>query len=311
MYTEIDEILAKKVAGEPLSPQEEQSFAQWLLEPDNAEAYADYVNIWNASGKIVSDLSIDVDAEWETFKQNTQKRKIVKFNFAWVASIAASIALVIGFAVMLQQPSSVEYFADKADTKIILPDSTIVWLNKNTRLAYSEKNHKRMLSLTGEALFKVRANGNEFVVTTPHNVETKVLGTTFNLKAYEKSKYVNLSVIEGKVEFGHKNTKAIVTKGEQSVFNCSQMALQPTDSLDHNAISWHTKQFVFNNKPMQQIVNQLGKFLNKKIVLPNNSQRIPFTGTFDNPTEQNVAEIIATAMNWNYSITDNEIVFSE
>ena len=314
MQDAISEILAKKLTEGQLTAQEQQELEVWLQEPANAGEYAEVMRLWESAGNVKYEMQVDVDAEWNRFKQLTQHR-IGRRRFAWVAAMAASVALLIGIFTFRNttQTDIFKYVSDNAPAKVVLPDSSVVWLNKNSQIAYkyNESKHSRTVALIGEAMFDVRHTGDEFVVKTPQRVYTRVLGTSFNLKALADAKNVELSVVEGKVSFGSRKINTIVTRGQHASFDCRQKALVPTDSLDVNALAWHTGQFSFDSKPLSQISAQLGTYLGKKITLPSDARNVSYTGHFDHPTAEQVAEIIATAMNWDYKVTDSEIVFSK
>lgn len=315
MQDAISEIVTKKLTGNLLTDKEQSAFDEWLLVPANADEYAELVRVWTLAGKIDYTMDVDVDAEWEQFKQLTQKRRFIRPQFAWIASAVASVALLVGIFTFrsANQTDIVKYASTDTETMIVLPDSSLVWLNKNSQIAYkyNEQKHSRTVALIGEAMFKVRHTGDDFVVKTPHHIFTKVLGTSFNLKAYADAKNVDLAVVEGKVSFGSRHKSTIVTNGQQASFDCKKRDLVPVDSLDNNSIAWHTGLFSYDNKSLSQISAQLGNYLNKKIVLPKDARNVQYTGKFDHPTAESVAEIIATALNWNYQITDNEIVFTK
>ena len=314
MQDTISEILAKKLTGSLLTDNERQELDMWLQTPANADEYAEIVRIWEAAGNVKYEMDVDVDAEWQQFKQLT-KHRIVRNRFVWIGSIAASIALLIGiFTFRTNTQSDIfKYVSANVPEMVTLPDSSIVWLNKNSQIAYkyNSLNHTRTVALIGEAMFEVRHNGDEFVVKTPQHVFTKVLGTSFNLKAYADAKKIDLSVVEGKVAFGSRKNSIVVTKGQHASFDCGKNTLVPADSIDNNSIAWHTWTFSYNSVPLTQILSQLGSYLGKKITIPNDAKNVNYTGHFDQPTSEMVAEIIATAMNWNYQITDSEIVFSK
>lgn len=315
MQDAISEIVAKNLSGSTLTEQERKALDEWLLVPANADEYAEFVHIWNAAGKVRYQMKVDVDAEWNLFRKQVQKTRYIRPRHVWAASIAASVALLIGiFASRSATTTEVFRYAtvDGAEM-VVLPDSSTVWLNKNSQLTYkyNEARHSRNVALCGEAMFNVRHTGDDFVVKTPQNVFTKVLGTSFNLKAYDTDGKVELTVVEGKVSFGARKNNRIVTKGQHASFDCAEKELMPTDSLDNNALAWRTGLFAYDNKSLSQISVQLGDYLNKKIVLPKDTRNIQYTGKFDHPTAESVAEIIATAMNWNYQISDSEIVFSK
>lgn len=314
MQDAISEILAKKLTESQLTVAEQQQLDAWLQEPANASEYAEVVRLWEAAGNVSYEMKVDVDAEWEQFKQLTQHR-VVRRRFTWVAAMAASVALLIGIFTFRNstQTDIFKYVSANTPAMVVLPDSSVVWLNKNSQIAYkyNELTNTRTVALIGEAMFNVRHTGDGFVVKTPQRVFTKVLGTSFNLKACADSKKIELAVVEGKVAFGSRKTSTVVTKGQSASFDCSSNKLSPADSLDNNAIAWHTGIFNYNNKPLSQISAQLESYMGTKITLPADSRNVNYTGYFDHPTPESVAEILATAMNWDYQVTDSEIVFSK
>lgn len=86
-------------------------------------------------------------------------------------------------------------------SQIILSDGTKVWLNSETKIRYPGRFSKvqRDVYLTGEAFFEVSKNGSRpFVVHTPE-LDVKVVGTKFNIKAYEDEQQIATSLFEGKV----------------------------------------------------------------------------------------------------------------
>lgn len=315
MQDAISEIVAKNLSGSTLTEQEQKVLDEWLLVPANADEYAEFVRIWNAAGKIRYQMKVDVDAEWELFRKQAQKTRYIRPRYVWAASVAASVALLIGIFTFrpAAQSEIFKYASADGSAMVVLPDSSVVWLNKNTHVTYkyNEARQSRTVALDGEAMFNVRHTGDDFVVKTPQKVFTKVLGTSFNLKAYASDKKVELSVVEGKVSFGSRRNNTVVTRGQKAAFNCKNRHLSPTDSIDNNSIGWHTGEFCYNNKPMSQIASQVGSYLNKRIVLPKEARNVQYSGRFNNPTAESVAEIIATAMNWNYQITSDEIVFTK
>ena len=315
MQDAIYDIISKSLTGGQLTQQEQHELDAWLRVPANADEYAELVSVWNLTGKVKYTMDVDVDAEWENFRQITAKRRVLRPRFMWIAAAAASIALLISiYTITPSAKTDVNtYVSANKIEKIVLPDSSEVILNKNSKLTYkyNASRHQRNVTLTGEAMFKVRHTGDDFVVGTKNKVYTKVLGTIFNVKAYEGQSNISLAVIEGKVEFGSRRSNKVVECGQQASFDCEKKQLMPTDTLDTNNIAWNTGSFVFNGKAMSKVASQIGTYLNKKVVLPEGTQNLQYSGHFENPTSEVFAEIVATAMNWNYTITDSEIIFSK
>jgi transmembrane sensor len=106
-----------------------------------------------------------------------------------------------------------------------LPDKSVVYLNKNSKLTYPEKftGSERTVNLSGEAYFEVVKNKGEFVVIC-QDTKTRVLGTSFNVRGYQPNNNVEVTVITGLVEVTNASKKVygrqlLLKPGEQAVFN--------------------------------------------------------------------------------------------
>lgn len=129
------------------------------------------------------------------------------------ASIAAVVAiLLLGASFFLNtKPSETQgLMADNKEvstkngsrTKMKLPDGTDVWLNAGSKLTYGENfdGKTREVNLTGEAFFDVVHNAEKPFIIHTSKIDVKVLGTQFNVKAYEGDKTTETSLIRGSVE---------------------------------------------------------------------------------------------------------------
>ncbi|MDR0393649.1 MAG: DUF4974 domain-containing protein [Tannerella sp.] len=132
-----------------------------------------------------------------------------------VAGIAASVALVLGASVALWLAHVTAASGGSAGiqrniviappghkTQVVLPDSTVVWLNAGSRLSYDclYNTKARMVELEGEGCFDVRSNPGLPFTVHAGNVDVKALGTTFNIKAYSDEDEVNVALIDGSVQ---------------------------------------------------------------------------------------------------------------
>lgn len=81
-----------------------------------------------------------------------------------------------------------------------LPDGSIVWLNADSKLSYSESfsRKNRNVRLEGEGYFEVAHGEHPFVVRTD-STQIKVLGTKFNVKNYDDENYIRVSLLEGSI----------------------------------------------------------------------------------------------------------------
>lgn len=96
--------------------------------------------------------------------------------------------------------------------QVVLPDSSVIWLNANTSLAYHPDftNH-REIRLSGEALFEVTHDTQHpFTVLIADSVQTTVLGTQFNIRSYDRFPKAQITVLSGKVRVTQLNKNRIM-----------------------------------------------------------------------------------------------------
>jgi ferric-dicitrate binding protein FerR (iron transport regulator) len=317
---EIFDIATRKITGKSLSQAEELALGNWLCVAENHEIYDELQKVWLLTGKLSFDLNPDVDAEWESFKNLIPDKKIKQLNKKLVysfSSIAASIILLLGIwgVSQLFADKEIHYFSGNQIQYIQLQDNTKVYLNKNSQLTVSKKYNidDRNVTLTGEALFEVTENENiPFIVNIFGGVQAKVLGTQFNLKAVGSSKEFSLNVFSGKVLFGNPVTEepTLVIKGQQANYDVLKNRVSDITEFNPNVVSWKTKNLHFDNAPITEVASLLGELIGKKVIIPDNSNQIRYSGSFDDPTAQQAAEVLGLAIGWEYKITHSSVIFS-
>ena len=139
-------------------------------------------------------------------------------------SIAASFALLVVSAfhfIDLSRPELVWYevaAVPDAKTKIVLPDSSTVWLNANARLVYprSFEDVNRKVSISGEAFFQVRKDKNHPFIVDIGKLQVEVLGTSFNVMTDTYNDEIRISLLEGKVALYEKGQSSKLITGKFS-----------------------------------------------------------------------------------------------
>jgi transmembrane sensor len=315
---EIIDILQKKLKGELFSRGDERRFELWISSSDNQKEFTELEKVWQISGtnKV---LKPNVDAQWERFKrENTEPAKHSKIKplYKYISAIAATIVMAIAIFTLVQpfESSSEIYSAVESPINIQLPDGSSVTLNINSTLTVSHKfnNRTRTVKLIGEGLFNVEKNKNvPFIVNMENDLSAKVLGTSFNLRHYSNSSTSELKVLTGKVLFQKADNNIVLEKNEEIKFDLERNKFSEKKALNSNLLAWHTKKIEFDNTPIYEAVESLERFINKSILIPENSNDIRYTGSFNNPSEKEIAEVIALALGWNYKISDEAITFSE
>ena len=105
-----------------------------------------------------------------------------------------------------------------AEFTMKLSDGTSVHLNSESTLRYPVQfnGQSRIVKLTGEAYFEVAKNGKPFIVDLG-DCMIKVLGTHFNVRAYNDEHEIQTTLVEGSVEVKDINSKVLLSPGEQAV----------------------------------------------------------------------------------------------
>jgi len=160
-------------------------------------------------------------------------------------------------------------------SKATLPDGTVVWLNSESKLAYSMQfslDGSRDVQLSGEAYFDVVSDATKPFRVKTDDIVVKVLGTCFNVEAYHGEDVIT-TLVEGKVELDnhHGEVLADLLPGQQAVYSVknSTVALNEVD-IEFYA-SWKDGYITFNNLRLEEIAPKLERFYNIDIVF--NSQR--------------------------------------
>ncbi|MGI9541775.1 MAG: FecR family protein, partial [Cyclobacteriaceae bacterium] len=125
---------------------------------------------------------------------------------------------------------------------LILPDKSRVWLNKNSRLSYdtSFNRSERQVALVGEAFFEVRPDTARPFVIWANESKTSVLGTSFNLRAYDNED-PTVTVVTGKVGFANANishTKVVLTPGEKGSYNRTTDKISKKRNDNYHFLDW-------------------------------------------------------------------------
>ncbi|GGF40088.1 FecR family protein [Echinicola rosea] len=157
--------------------------------------------------------------------------------------------------------------------KITLPDGSMVQLNVNTSLTYPEEfeDDLRRVSLEGEAFFEVQRDTERPFLVSSAGLETKVLGTSFNVNAY-KGKEEMVTVKSGKVQVSaheRPEKRLLLLPDEAAVMDGSTTALlkQPYDA--DKVIGWKSGKLDFDMVPFDEVLAILEQYYHVPITLKN------------------------------------------
>lgn len=159
-------------------------------------------------------------------------------------------------------------------TQVRLPDGTLVFLNAESSLRYPNNfshTKRRIVSLIGEGYFEVtKDKSHPFIVDTKRQ-SVEVLGTHFNVNAYENNEAVSTTLLEGSVRVSGvgKVGSKILRPGQQA--KLSQQSISVADVEVEDAVAWKNGDFVYNGETLENIMKDVARWYNVEVVFKDNS----------------------------------------
>lgn len=278
--------ISRKLAGEDTA-EDNSRLDDWLQEKENnKKTYNILSEVWEYRGS-------PKDQHHSLFE--SIKRRITVFELqprstflssTWFKAAAAALVLVVSnFLVYylakpyLGETNSVvwqEIVVPRGNRmKLILPDSTNVWLNNETRFRYaSDYKANRQVELSGEAYFDVRHDEKHPFVVHVGDQQIRVLGTRFSVNAYPEDRVIETSLVSGSVKF-ETNSK---------IDGKSEHMLEPGYSLYYdkvkNSIStvpmqssyysyWEKGVYSFKDESFESLAVKIKRIFNVEVVFQN------------------------------------------
>ena len=171
--------------------------------------------------------------------------------------------------------------------QVTLPDGTKVWLNAASSLRYPTAftGKERKVTVTGEAYFEVAHNAAlPFVVNVNDKEEVTVLGTHFNINAYENEKAIHTTLLQGSVKVGNRqsaigNEKSVILKpGEQTSLSQSSQLSKPIPVQTEEVIAWKNGLFNFESASLGEIMRQLERWYDIEVSYEKGIPNVEFEG---------------------------------
>ena len=159
-------------------------------------------------------------------------------------------------------------------TKVVLPDSTVVWLNASSRLNYSQnyKNGDRTVYLEGEGFFDVRHDESCPFVVKMGNNEIRVYGTRFNACAYPGEDVVEAVLLEGSIAFSNNSVMVQMQPGEILTYNHSNEKLVKYSGDVLSRTSWIDGTIVYSSIDIASLLKRISSVYGEKIVFKSNGK---------------------------------------
>jgi len=243
-------------------------------------------------------LNYPLDSEREQVKNKKRPmRRIAPYAYGAFAAIALFLTLTYCFNL---NPGKANVFSAQSFSvpngqraKVLLSDSTLVWINSNSTINFVEnKEGIRLVELTGEALFQVSKDEKHPFVVKTGSREIRVLGTKFNVNSYDDDDF-SLKLYEGQVEFVDKESKQSAVLNPNQKIEVREDGTYVKRQLDEEeSCRWIDGYFSFNDASFYEILNQICNSLSIKVIFENpRTSAYRCSCTFD--SDENISHFLS------------------
>jgi transmembrane sensor len=204
--------------------------------------------------------------------------------------------------------------ANGEQKELTLDDGTQVRLDSGSFFEYPQNfsSKVREVSLAGEGYFEVLPDEKKpFIVNAEHAV-IKVIGTKFNIRAWQQTQKVEVTVAEGRVSLrsrsGAPEAAVLISKGQLSILPLYGQPSNPVEVDVERYLGWFNRNVVFVNTPLQEILNQLERWYDIRFVLYGNiSVTNQLTIYIEDKPLDDILELIADLMILEYKKKDQTV----
>lgn len=272
--------LIDKVLSGQATPLEQQELDQWYAAQDEAQGLTDGMDSQEKSA-VGSQLFRSIEQRIQSGEAGEEKAAPVYEMSArnnrkwWIAAAVVALLGFGGFYFFSSKPANSVLAAvwQEINTstdvqKISLPDGSKLWLNAGSGIRYDTafSNGKREIWLEGEAYFDVaQQQGKPFEVHTGH-VTTQVLGTAFNIEAYDSSGNITVTVNSGKVAV--RDAEKILSQllPDQRIVCRADGSFSKDSTTANDMMAWTSGQLVFRDMKFSEVAKRLERKFRAELI---------------------------------------------
>lgn len=308
------------IAGNLDPDRKKEVLAEIKEEPDSLELFRKAKIAWAfmSSAKKMSDY--EVEESYEKLHARISSTKTARTLPITYLKYAASIVLIVSISSVMfylgrQNSGSISetrytsVVAEKGQiSKVILPDSSIVWLNSGTTIKYNSNfgRDNRDIDLVGQAFLDVRKNKNLPLIVSNGDLRVKVLGTRFDVCAYPDEKNIQVVLESGKVELSNTKDKSFMYRlnpGEIADYEQTSGDVKIKKINENNYFDWKDGELVFRDSPLTDVVRQLERKYDIQIIVENPLvYKSAFNARFKTESLKEILDYIQFSCHINYRL---------
>ncbi|NDV83205.1 FecR family protein [Bacteroides sp. 51] len=252
-------------------------------------------------------------------KKKTQPQKL----YMLIGSAAAVVLLLISIIGIQYREATQEGFTGTLlalETGIgetleyELPDGSRVSLNHSSSLRYPEafNSDTREVYLEGEAFFDIAPDAEKPFIIHANHTQTKVVGTSFGVRAIKETDEVVVTVSTGIVNLSAEGKSGHIelTKGEQGICLPKEKVLEKNANPDPNLLAWKTKILVFKQTPLAEVAKVIESTYQTHVSVDGSIASLQLTSTFEKRSLEEVMQIIGMSLQVQVETGDKGILLT-
>lgn len=293
-----EELIIAYIVNE-LEGKEKARVEDWIASDDShLDYYLDLREAWIDAMNSGKTNLFDTEKGWGEFKYRIRAKKRNLFLVRSLSRIAGAAAAVLvlffGLYSLIKPIPRINEFHAANIASISLPDGSQVTLNNESTIKYPEKflGDTREITIFGEGFFEVKTNRKQPFVVKAGSYRVEALGTAFSVMKTDETAF-EVFVKSGRVlvyEANHRSKGEKILPGDLLAIRDGDMEVM---AAGRNYLSWLTKDLVFVNTPLGDVVNDLEKCYNVTINLEKESlKREKLTTRFTDKSLGEALEVI-------------------
>ena len=259
-------------------------------------------------------------------KVNRQKNSPgFRWTMKYTLRLAASIAIfcIVYLSVRqarVSEPPIIESREVLVETQmgqkksINLPDGTSVKMNSGSMLTYRMpfEDETRSVSLSGEAFFDVKHNEKKPFIIKTAGLQTKVLGTSFNIRGYADDPFVSVTVLTGSVQLRAPGLKNVLEPNEMGIYDGSSNQIKQVPIEAGKTVGWTRGVLSFEEESLLNVFKELERWYGVEIEIKEGIRlEGRYSGQYENTSLDHVLKGISYTSHFNYRINKRQVTIYE
>ena len=320
-------LIIAKLSGE-ISTADNEQLEMWLKTEEHRILFQSISSVWDSVQEEAARIQPNEERCWEIiakkigYEEKTTEQPerstytVLRRMKRWtlVAACGALLIVLSLFIHLLAGGTDIlpTYMAMDGKTKIVLMDSTVVWLRENSTLACVTdfKGRERRVQLAGEAFFEVKSDQRHPFIVETKGLEVKVHGTKFNVVAEKEANCITVSLEEGSVELREDTSEkgTFLTPGEMADYNRTTGTITVTEGGD-NMNSWVSGTLDIRNASLTEIAEILSHHFDMNIQVEKSiGERYRYTFQSHDESLKDLLDILTSINPIKYKYEDEHTV---